>query len=106
MKKLLDDAGLDLIFREARSFNRWSDEKISDETLEAVIDLMKWGATSANCWPMRLVFVKSAEAIFSEITSHNPPKESAFTVKDSAGINLVQICLILINIELTFLLTA
>ncbi|MEE8294311.1 MAG: malonic semialdehyde reductase [Sphingomonadales bacterium] len=62
MKKPLDDAGLDLIFREARSFNRWAQEKVSDDTLKAIVDLMKWGATSANCWPMRLVFVKSAEA--------------------------------------------
>lgn len=62
MKKPLDDAGLDLIFREARSYNRWSDEEVSDETLKAVVNLMKWGATSANCWPMRLVFIKSAEA--------------------------------------------
>lgn len=62
MKKPLDDAGLDLIFRKARSYNRWSDEPVSDDTLKAVVDLMKWGATSANCWPMRLVFIKSEAA--------------------------------------------
>ena len=30
--------------------------------LEQVYDLCKWGPTSANCCPMRLVFVKSKEA--------------------------------------------
>lgn len=62
MKKPLDDVGLDLIFRNARSYNRWSGEEVSDETLQGIVDLMKWGPTSANCWPMRVVFVKSEEA--------------------------------------------
>ena len=29
----LDDAGLDLMFRRARSHNKWSDRAVSDETL-------------------------------------------------------------------------
>ena len=62
MKTPLNESALDQIFREARSHNRWSSEEVSDETLKAVVDLMKWGATSANCWPMRLVFVKSDAA--------------------------------------------
>ena len=62
MKKPLDSRAKDLIFREARSHSRWANEDVSDQTLKEIVELMKWGATSANCWPMRLVFVKSAEA--------------------------------------------
>jgi len=62
MKQPLDGRAKDLIFREARSYNRWADEDISDQTLKEIIDLMKWGPTSANCWPLRVVFVKSDEA--------------------------------------------
>ena len=58
----LDDASLDLIFREARTHNGWTARPVGDETLRALFDLMKMGPTSANCSPARLVFVKSAEA--------------------------------------------
>jgi 3-hydroxypropanoate dehydrogenase len=60
--KTLDAEALDLIFRSARSQNAFLDEPVSDETLRALYDLLKWGPTSANTSPMRLVFVKSKEA--------------------------------------------
>lgn len=59
--KLGDDA-LDIIFRDARTHNAWTAEPVSDETLRKLYDLMKWGPTSANCSPARIVFVKSKEA--------------------------------------------
>jgi len=62
MKKPLSDDAKDLIFREARSHNRWSDEDVPDALLQELHDLMKWGATSANCWPMRVVYLKSDAA--------------------------------------------
>lgn len=62
MKKPLGEEGLDLIFREARSYNRWTDAPVSDETLQEIMELMKWGPTSANCWPLRVVFAKSKAA--------------------------------------------
>lgn len=58
----LDDASLDLILREARTFTRWLDRPVDDATLEAVWDLARMGPTSANCSPMRVVFVKTAAA--------------------------------------------
>ena len=58
----LDDASLDTIFRNARSFNAFTDKPVSDDTLEALYDLMKWGPTSANCSPARIVFARSDEA--------------------------------------------
>jgi 3-hydroxypropanoate dehydrogenase len=57
-----DDKSLDLIFRNARTHNGWQDKPVDDALLAQVYDLCKWGPTSANCCPMRIVFVKSKEA--------------------------------------------
>ena len=53
---------LDLIFRKARTHNVWLDKPVEDGLLRQVYDLAKLGPTSANMCPMRIVFVKSAEA--------------------------------------------
>lgn len=58
----LDDAALDLLFRSARTHNGWQDRPVPEALLESVWDLAKWGATSANCQPARIVFVVSPEA--------------------------------------------
>jgi nitroreductase len=62
MKKALDDAALNTLFREARSYNRWTAEPVPDQTLQELYELLKFGPTSANSTPARFVFVKSAEA--------------------------------------------
>lgn len=62
MSSILSDAGMDLIFREARTHSAWRDQAVSDVLLEAVYDLAKMGPTSANCSPMRVVYVRSPEA--------------------------------------------
>ena len=48
-----------LIFKEARTHNDWLDKDISNDILMEIYDLMKWGPTSANCSPTRIIFVKS-----------------------------------------------
>ena len=58
----LNDQVLDQLFREARTFNAWQDRPVSDELLAEAIDLAKMGPTSVNASPMRVVFVRSAEA--------------------------------------------
>lgn len=58
----LNEAGLDLLFREARSHNGWLDQPVSDDTLKALFDLMKMAPTSANCSPARILFLRSVEA--------------------------------------------
>lgn len=58
----LSDEALDTLFREARSFNRWQEREVTDEQLHQIYELMKWGPTSANSCPARIVFVKSDEA--------------------------------------------
>lgn len=57
----LDEPQLDIIFRNARSQNNWQNKPVSEAQLKAIYDVTKWGPTSANCFPMRLVFVVSAE---------------------------------------------
>jgi len=59
---MLSDEGLDLIFRNARTHKVWLDRPVPDELLRRVYDLARLGPTSANCSPMRLLFVKSREA--------------------------------------------
>ena len=59
--KVSDDA-LDLIFRKARTHNGFSDKPVGDDLLRQVYDVMKWGPTSANCQPQRMLFLKSKEA--------------------------------------------
>jgi len=59
---MLDDRALDQLFRTARTHNAWTDRPVTDAELRQVYDLMKWGPTSANCSPARIVFVRSHEA--------------------------------------------
>ena len=62
MSELLSDTALDQLFREARTFNAWLPKDVSDEQLHQLYDLAKFGPTSANSSPMRVVFVKSKAA--------------------------------------------
>lgn len=58
----LSEPGLDLVWREARTRNRWQDRPVPPELLEEIYALARMGPTSANCQPMRIVFVQSTEA--------------------------------------------
>ncbi|HEX3673636.1 MAG TPA: malonic semialdehyde reductase [Rhizomicrobium sp.] len=58
----INDEALDLLFRNARTQNKWQDRAVSPALLMAVYDLMRWGPTSANISPARIVFVTSPEA--------------------------------------------
>lgn len=62
MSEMLADIALDQLFREARTFNAWQPREVSDAQLHQLYDLAKFGPTSANGSPMRVVFVKSKEA--------------------------------------------
>ncbi len=58
----IDDEALDQLFRAARTHNDWLDRPVPGALLRQAVDLAKMGPTSANSLPMRVVFVKSAEA--------------------------------------------
>ena len=59
---MLDDKSLDLIFRDAHTPQGFLDAPVTDEKLRQVYDLMKWGPTTMNTQPMRIVFARSKAA--------------------------------------------
>ena len=59
---LADSTSLDLALLQARTFNKFTTEPVTDEKLHQLYDLLKWGPTSMNCQPARYVFVRSPEA--------------------------------------------
>ncbi len=58
---MLDAKALDTIFRQARTHNAISGP-VTDARLRELYDLMKWGPTTMNTQPGRIVFVRSKEA--------------------------------------------
>lgn len=58
----LDQAALDQLFLEARSYNHYTDQPVSDDDLRALWDLLKMGPTSANQLPARFVWCTSDAA--------------------------------------------
>lgn len=58
----IDEAAQDLLFREARTANAFTDEPVTDEQLLAIYDLVKWAPTSMNNQPLRIVVLRSEEA--------------------------------------------
>ncbi|MHA6762687.1 malonic semialdehyde reductase [Streptacidiphilus sp. PAMC 29251] len=59
---VLDAAAQDLLFREARTANTFTDEPVTDEQIQAIYDLVKYAPTAFNQQPLRVVLVRSAEA--------------------------------------------
>lgn len=77
MAQILSDDALDAIFRKARSYNGYTDAPVTEDQLHAIWELMKWGPTSANQLPARLVWCVSeaAKAKLAACTSEqNQPK--------------------------------
>ena len=62
MSEPLSDAALDQLFRTARTYNGYVDKPVSEEQLHAIWDLVKYGPTSANALPARILWVKSDAA--------------------------------------------
>lgn len=62
MSEVLSEAALDQLFRTARTYNAFLPKPVEDATLHRLYELAKFGPTSANSSPMRVVFVKSPEA--------------------------------------------
>lgn len=58
----ISDDALDTIFRTPRTYNSFQDKPVSPAVLMAVYDLMRWGPTSANISPVRILFLVSKPA--------------------------------------------
>ena len=62
MSEPLSDSALDQLFRTARTYNGYLDQPVSEAQLHAIWDLMKYGPTSANCLPARIIWCTSDAA--------------------------------------------
>jgi 3-hydroxypropanoate dehydrogenase len=62
MSNILSKEGQEIILRSARSHSVWLDQPVDDVLLRQVYDLTKFGPTSANMCPLRIVFVRSRAA--------------------------------------------
>lgn len=62
MSNILDSLALDQLFRAARTHYHWLEKPVSDEQLRQIYDLMKFGPTSMNMSPARIVFLRTPEA--------------------------------------------
>ncbi len=74
---------LKILFTEARTHRDWLPEEVSDQTLHELYDLMKWGPTSANISPARIVFVKNGpekEKLIGSLSPTNVEKVKAAPV--------------------------
>lgn len=58
---ILDTEARAALFTEARTANTFSDRPVSDEQLSDIWELTRWGPTSANVQPLRVVFLRTPE---------------------------------------------
>ncbi|WBO64107.1 malonic semialdehyde reductase [Streptomyces camelliae] len=80
MSLVLDPAAQDLLFREAHTANTFTDEPVTDEQVQAIYDLVKYGPTAFNQTPLRITLVRSAEArerLVQHMAEGNQPKTAA-----------------------------
>lgn len=86
----IDDTALDTLFRSARSFNHYTDRPVADADLHAIWDLLKWGPTSANQLPARIVWCTSQaakDALADCCSGTNPDKVRAAPVTAIVGMD-------------------
>lgn len=62
MAEALTASALATLFTEARTHNGWLDKPVTREQLKTVYELARMGPTSANCSPVRIVFIQSQAA--------------------------------------------
>ncbi|WP_405777660.1 malonic semialdehyde reductase [Streptomyces sp. NBC_00859] len=80
MSLVLDPAAQDLLFREARTANTFTDEPVTEEQVQAIYDLVKFGPTAFNQSPLRITLVRSPEArerLVQHMAEGNRPKTAA-----------------------------
>lgn len=73
----IDNTALDVLFRQARTANTFSSEPVSDEQIRAIYEIAKFGPTSMNTQPLRVVLVRSDEAkakLVNRLFDGNKPK--------------------------------
>jgi 3-hydroxypropanoate dehydrogenase len=82
---------IEKLFTEARTQNGFSSEPVADAQLHQIYDLMKWGPTSANASPARIIFVRSPaakEKLLAGMSPGNVDKTRAAPVTAIIGMDL------------------
>src|SRR4029077_12310933 len=82
-RPLLSAQALDQLFRDARSHDVFLPEPVSDKQLRALYDLAKWGPTTANSQPQRILFLRSEQAkarLLPALSSSNAKKSMSAPV--------------------------
>jgi 3-hydroxypropanoate dehydrogenase len=80
MSLVLSAEAQDLLFRAARTANTFTGEPVTDEQVRAIYDLVKYGPTSANMQPLRILLVRSPQArerLLRYMSEGNKAKTSA-----------------------------
>ncbi len=75
----LDKTAQDLLFRDARTANTFTDEPVEDAQIAAIYDLIKFAPTSMNMQPLRILLVRTPEArerLIGHMMEGNRPKTS------------------------------
>ncbi|MFC3159504.1 3-hydroxypropanoate dehydrogenase [Chryseobacterium arachidis] len=80
MRKSVSQDVFNQLFTDARSYHHWTDEPVNDEDLKTLYDIIKYGPTSGNLQPARIVFVRSEEG-----------KEKLYPALEGMGSNLNQV---------------
>lgn len=62
MKTSLPNSALDQVFRSARTYNSYIDRPVDEATLKRLYELYKWGPTSTNQQPLRIVWCTTQDA--------------------------------------------
>ena len=91
MAEAMSDEVLDRLFRTARSYNGYLDTPVTDAELHAIWDVMKYGPTSANQMPARIVWCKSEDAkakLAEHCSAANQPKVMKAPVTAIIGMDL------------------
>jgi 3-hydroxypropanoate dehydrogenase len=82
----LDEAARSLLFTKGRTANSFSSRPVTDEQLQEIYELMKWGPTWANTLPLRIVYVTTPEGK-QRLLTHMQPGNVEKTI--SAPVNAV-----------------
>lgn len=62
MPSSLGDSAFDILFRNARTQNGFSNDPVSDELLKRLWEITRMGPTSMNCQPARILFLRTPAA--------------------------------------------
>lgn len=61
MNEALSPLALDTLFTQARTYNAWQEQAVSDEQIREIYRLLRMAPTSANCSPARFLFIRTPE---------------------------------------------